>query len=268
MEVSASRPQIAPLALPQHHPTSAPAAVHAHKEVELAAANTRTHGQPVGTCSWESQSAPPDLPPGRNVCRGRVCRWLWGVSRRARCVVRVCVCVCMCGFPKQCSRTYLYLHSGVYFNVHASMSVGTSPRQARQMWGWFMVKIRHFCFLFWNTQVSLCYGANWHPPSLLHRQNIMSNTSHGPWRYWCYYTCLFWDLHKQIRRFPQILRKLKSLSGNSKNMRTSRIRWFYCTNSINHKVVYLKMLEQIYFWIYRCYLKWYQMLLHASADYA
>jgi len=63
----------------------------------------------------------------------------------------------------------------------------------------------------------------------------MSNTSHCPWRYWCYYTCLLWDLHKQIRRFPQIFRKPKSLCGNLKNMQTSRTRWIYCTNSINHK---------------------------------
>ena len=83
--------------------------------------------------------------------------------------------------------------------------------------------------------MSLCYGANWHPPNPLHQQNTMSNTSHGPWRYWCYYTWLFWDLHKQIRRIPQIFRQPKSLCGNSKNMRTSRTRRFYYTNSIDHK---------------------------------
>jgi len=56
---------------------------------------------------------------------------------------------------------------------------------------------------FWNVQKSLCYSAKWHPPSLLHWQNTMSNTSNGPWWYWFYYTCLFWDLYKQIRRFSQ-----------------------------------------------------------------
>ena len=98
-----------------------------------------------------------------------------------------------------------------------------------------MVKIRHFLLLFWNAQRSLCYGAKKHPQSLLHRQNTMSNTWNGPWRYWFYYACFFWDLHKQIRRFPQIFRKLKSLCGKIKNMRTSRTRWTYCTNSIHHK---------------------------------
>ena len=47
-------------------------------------------------------------------------------------------------------------------------------------------------------------------------------------------------------------------------MRTSRTRWFYCTNSINHKVSYLKKLQQFVFWKYRSYLKWYYMLIQAS----
>ena len=47
-------------------------------------------------------------------------------------------------------------------------------------------------------------------------------------------------------------------------MRTSRTRWFYCTNSIDHKVSYLKMLQQLVLWEYRSYLKWYFMLIQAS----
>jgi len=35
--------------------------------------------------------------------------------------------------------------------------------------------------------------------------------------------------------FPQIFRKHKSLCGKVKKMRTSRTRWTYSTNSINHK---------------------------------